>query len=130
VSDDIPLYMCIFINVYVYIQIYYNYVLQRFSFAYNSFLLIKTFFGIIGDVSRAMEETGAGDDTPFAERVRAMEDETFLSCLAMCYEHALLALTRYSTSVLHSYSLYHLSSLSISYETFFNDYHHNHYPQE
>jgi vacuolar protein sorting-associated protein 54 len=36
----------------------------------------------------------AQDDAPFAQRVKEMEDENFLSCLAMCFEHAILALTR------------------------------------
>lgn len=34
------------------------------------------------------------DDTPFAQRVKEMGDDNFLSCLAMCFEHAILALTR------------------------------------
>ena len=34
------------------------------------------------------------DNTPFAQRVKEMGDDNFLSCLAMCFEHAILALTR------------------------------------
>lgn len=34
------------------------------------------------------------DSTPFAQRVKEMGDDNFLSCLAMCFEHAILALTR------------------------------------
>ena len=38
----------------------------------------------------------AEDNTPFAQRVKEMGDDNFLSCLAMCFEHAILALTRCS----------------------------------
>ena len=34
------------------------------------------------------------NDTPFAQRVKEMGDDNFLSCLAMCFEHAIMALTR------------------------------------
>jgi vacuolar protein sorting-associated protein 54 len=36
----------------------------------------------------------AEDNTPFAQRVKEMGDDNFLSCLAMCFEHAILALSR------------------------------------
>lgn len=32
--------------------------------------------------------------TPFAQRVRGMSSENFLSCISMCFEHVLIALTR------------------------------------
>lgn len=33
-------------------------------------------------------------DTPFAQRVKEMSTENFLSCLSMCFEHSLIALTK------------------------------------
>lgn len=36
-------------------------------------------------------------DTPFAQRVREMSNDNFLSCLSMCYEHVTLALMKAST---------------------------------
>ena len=36
----------------------------------------------------------AHDDTPFAQRVKEMSHDNFLSCLSMSFEHLLLALTR------------------------------------
>lgn len=51
----------------------------------------------------ALDFTGSGQggdssesssNTPFAQRVRAMSSENFLSCISMCFEHVLIALRR------------------------------------
>eukprot|EP01041_Mallomonas_annulata_P005065 gene5065-10139_t len=40
-------------------------------------------------------------ETPFAQRIKGMSNENFLSCMSMCFEHLLLALTR--SKVVHEH---------------------------
>lgn len=47
------------------------------------------------DPSIAYEDQEDTDtDTPFAQKVKAMSPDNFISCIAMCYEHVTISLTR------------------------------------
>ena len=48
----------------------------------------------IGTSPDGYSDAVVDDNTPFAQRVKEMGDDNFLSCLAMCFEHAISALTR------------------------------------
>ena len=50
--------------------------------------------GIGSDPYASYGSDAAEDNTPFAQRVKEMGDDNFLSCLATCFEHAILALSR------------------------------------
>ena len=50
--------------------------------------------GFDSDVGTDSNGEKEADSTPFAQRVKEMGDDNFLSCLAMSFEHTIMALTR------------------------------------
>ena len=52
--------------------------------------------------------SGGAADTPFAQKVREMSGENFLSCLSMCFEHVIVSVQK--ASLFHQFIERHLTS--------------------
>lgn len=50
---------------------------------------------------------GANNDTPFAQRVKEMPTDTFLNCIAMCYEHVIMSVKK--ANIFHDFLVVNLS---------------------
>lgn len=59
-------------------------------------------------VSEGNTPGGAQQETPFAQKVREMSGENFLSCLSMCFEHVMVSLQK--ASLFHQFIERHLSA--------------------